>query len=159
LAVPTGATPAGIVMYGHGTGGNYRSAESEAVGSGTLADKLADQGLIVFGWDQIMNGARKGGSAESADLLYFNVGNPQATRDNGLQAVSDAIVSEKTIAALGASGTYGSGVDAAAVTAMSGVSGIFKTPLPIAYLGHSQGAVNAVPFGAIDATIPTMVLS
>jgi hypothetical protein len=101
-----------------------------------------------------MNGQRKS-STEDSDLLYFNVGNPHATRDNGLQAVSDALLGVATLQALGSDSTYAAAADA---TAKGELKTVF-TPTPkIVYLGHSQGSVNGVPFGAIDDQVVAMAL-
>lgn len=150
LAVPKTA-PVGIAIYGHGTGGNFRSAQSEAAGAGTLADLLIGKGLAVWTWDQPMHGPRRN-SPTSPDMLYFNLGNPAAARDNALQAVADAMISVQTLQNIGGN-IYKSGVDATELKTH------FVASEPLVYLGHSQGAVNAVAFGAVDTGISAMALS
>ena len=102
--------------------------------------------------------ARGANSTEDPDLLYFNVGNPHATRsDNGLQAVSDALLGVATLQALGNANTYAASADEAAAAAA--LVTLFSASRKIVYLGHSQGAVNGIAFGAIDDQVSAMVLS
>ena len=150
LAVPK-TTPTGIVLYGHGTGGNFRSAEAEAAGAGTLADVLVAKGLAVWTWDQPMHGPRRN-SSTSPDMLYFNVGNPAAARDNALQALADAMSSVQTLQQIKGS-IFKTGIDATELDSH------FAATTPLVYLGHSQGAVNAVAFGAIDTGTRALGLS
>jgi hypothetical protein len=135
LTVPKGTpTPAGgwpVVVYGHGTGGNFRwPVESH------LADELArgqmNGGAAVpmatLGFDGILHGSRKGNSTRSTDELVYNVFNPIASRDNGLQAAADLYAMARALPLL-----------------RNG-----ERPLDlgrVAYYGHSQGG-NAGAVGA-----------
>ncbi len=47
--------------------------------------------MAVFGFDANMHGTRRGASTQSPDVLFFNVVNPRAARDNVLQAAADVI--------------------------------------------------------------------
>lgn len=83
---PAGPVPASgwpVVLYAHGTGGDFRSF----IDDGTAA-RFAARGLAVMGADQVLNGTRlvDGGSP---DLLFYNFQNPLAGRDNSRQGAAD----------------------------------------------------------------------
>jgi hypothetical protein len=86
LTFPPGAVPAGgwpVVLYAHGTGGDYQSFMHD----GTAA-RFAAAGLAVMGADQVLNGTRLPGGGEP-DLLFYNFQNPLAGRDNSRQGAAD----------------------------------------------------------------------
>ena len=97
LTVPRTTMPeAGypIVLYAHGTGGDYRSF----IDDGT-ARRLADAGFAVMGIDQIHHGARNPTSS-SPELLFFNIQNPDAARDNNRQSALDIVQQARVVPAL-----------------------------------------------------------
>jgi predicted esterase len=116
LTVPKGAAPATgwpLVVYGHGTGGSYRSivdlglANDYAIGvapaglgigiDGGVAS-VAPLPLAVFGFDGVMHGTRNGGSAKAVGELVYNFLNPPAARDNALQAAADLLAIPRSLA-------------------------------------------------------------
>lgn len=148
LSVPTLDPPASgwpIVIYGHGTGGSYRSHLTP-----TVARRLAEQGIASFGYDQVQHGPRRGegeGSDMDPEQLFFNFVNPDAARGNPLQGAADVLsvlrfLSQGGLAMAGETGDVAISVD----------------PSRIAIYGHSQGATHAsmaLPF----STLPGGVLS
>ena len=84
-----------VVMYGHGTGGNYRSY----IDSGAAAS-LARVGIATIGIDQVHHGTRDtrpDNCAQQSDpgacvsALFFNFLNPLAGRDNVRQSAADFV--------------------------------------------------------------------
>lgn len=126
LSIPKGELPGAglpLLIYGHGTGGSYRSA---------LADfpSLAAQSAILS-IDLPQHGSRKAGSTRGADELFFNYGNPDAALGNVLQGSADLLylVRWAVAADLPADGPFGRAVR--------------FDPTRIALFGHSQGATHA----------------
>ena len=73
LTLPKGAAPTAgwpLVIYGHGTGGSFRSFIRDGV-----AASLAKAGtkMAVLGFDEVQHGARRGASTRGPDELVFNV--------------------------------------------------------------------------------------
>lgn len=143
LAVPrTGAMPlmAGtypVVIYGHGTGGNYRSAFED----GTV-ELLTSAGFAVLTFDNVMHGPRQGTEIAAAwqdpGQLFFNPLNPRGSRDNVLQGAADLF----RLAHLAESATFSvGGVD------------ISFDPDQIYYYGHSQGTVISPAFLAYETNL------
>ncbi len=88
---PAGGYP--IVLYAHGTGGDYRSF----IGDGT-ANALAQQCLASMGIDQIFHGTRPGAPPAddpnretNIELIFFNLDNPIASRTNNRQSAADVV--------------------------------------------------------------------
>lgn len=84
-----------IVIYAHGTGGNYRSLVREQSG---VAELLAGQCMAGIGVDQIFHGTRPGAPTESTtnpegyiQNAFFNLGNPAAARTNARQSAIDVV--------------------------------------------------------------------
>lgn len=100
LTVPKGvATPAAgwpLLVFGHGTGGSFRSAVDSIAKDVTriLPDGCKTDACAVhyatLAIDQPMHGPRQGGNG-SADPgpLFYNFGNPQASRGNFYQGAAD----------------------------------------------------------------------
>lgn len=85
-----------IVLYAHGTGGNYRTF----IGNGT-ARKLAQMGVAGFGIDQAVNGERTISLGNiKLDFLFFNALNLPAARDNVRQSALDYFWQTRFIHAL-----------------------------------------------------------
>jgi len=77
--------PMPVVMYGHGTGGSYRSFINNST-----ARRLALAGIAGFGIDQAVNGNRTTTVGNlRLDFLFFNAINLPAARDNIRQSAAD----------------------------------------------------------------------
>ncbi|MEZ4366292.1 MAG: hypothetical protein R2939_08375 [Kofleriaceae bacterium] len=141
VTVPPGPTPGTgwpIVVYEHGTGGDYRSF----IDDGT-AGALAAEGLAVISMDQLMHGPRNPGG--DPELDFFNFFNPQTARDNVAQGAADGF--GLTRLALGL--TFVDGDDRT----------ITVDPERVYFFGHSQGATTGVPMLAYEPRIAGAVLS
>ncbi len=139
--MPTGGYP--IVLYAHGTGGDWYSFDSD----GTAA-ALAGQCLVGMGIDQIFHGVRPGApkptdpNVESEEeLLFFNVDNALSARTSPRQAALDEVARARMIAT--------GGLSIAASASHTGAA-IAIDPKRIAFFGHSQGGLNGPLFLAVD---------
>ncbi len=143
LTVPKGTAPEGgwpLVLYAHGTGGNFRSHVSD--GTAALAATLEGTPAATLGIDQVMHGPRRGTTDLEPDVLYFNVANPAAARGNAVQSAADYF--SLTLFAETFSGPLGS------ATVDFG---------PLAFVGHSQGATFGPLFASLEPSIGAVVLS
>ena len=92
-AMPPNGWP--LMLYGHGTGGNFRSGVKDVgavLSSVTTSDDPSDPvevGVAVAGWDGVMHGPRRGATDIDPGTLYFNFSNPEAARGNGFQGATD----------------------------------------------------------------------
>jgi len=151
LTIPKGTPPAAgwpVVLYGHGTGGNYRSHVAEGV-----AKKLAlaqvwngdDDApafdtpvpMAAFGWDQVMHGPRIGPNPLDPDSLVFNFRNPRASLGNFLQSGAEAVVLVRRLVNWNADLPDTPGADT------------HIDPNNVLFLGHSQGGITgglALPY-------------
>ncbi len=153
-ACPEPANGYPIVIYAHGTGGNYRSLVRERSG---VAELLAGQCMAGIGVDQIFHGTRPGAPTESTtnpeayiQNAFFNLGNPAAARTNARQSAIDVVQEARLFSQT-------------KVTIPSDVS---RTGSPIRFdgskilfLGHSQGGINGPLFLAADDQARGAVLS
>ncbi len=134
--MPSGGYP--IVLYAHGTGGNYRSM----LGSGHESEALAKRCIASMGIDQIFHGTRPGsGTSTSVELLVFNFGNPYSARAVGPESAIDVVQQARLFTQ----------------TMISVPAGVAKTgnaiafdPGKVVFFGHSQGGLNGPIFMAID---------
>lgn len=141
-----------VVLYAHGTGGDYRSF----IDDGT-AQALAGQCIASMGVDQIFHGTRPGAptgpNAETIiQTLFFNFENPKSARTNPRQSAIDETARARLFTN-----------PAGPATIPAEVS---KTKQPIAFdgsklafFGHSQGGLNGPLFLAADAQTRGGVLS
>lgn len=122
-----------IVLYAHGTGGDFESY----VYDGT-ARELAQRCIASMGVDQIFHGKRPGAPPPSAppssvQILFFNFENPVAARTNPRQGAVDEIQRARL---------FTEGV----TTVPAGVSttgvDIKFDPTKVMFFGHSQGGLN-----------------
>jgi hypothetical protein len=126
IAIPDGEIPESgwpLVIYGHGTGGSFRS------GMGAAAE-YAGLGIATLSIDQAMHGPRRGAELDPGPLFY-NFGNPPAARGNLLQGAADNFSLVRF------------------ARAFDGVMGTLEVrfdPDRIAYQGHSQGATTGPLF-------------
>ena len=134
----------------HGTGGSRNSF----VNDGT-AGRLATQGIAGLGIDQPLHGIRPGATPDGAN--FYNPLNPDALRDNPLQAASDSLVVHQLVRRLT--------VDPDLLNVAPG-AGFDLTTRPIRfdkkrvmYIGHSQGATTGPLFLGVARNVLGGVIS
>ncbi len=160
-ACPQPPTGYPIVLYAHGTGGDYRSivAEGHSVGQ-----SLAQQCLASMGVDQIFHGARPGAPPMSEpaaqreseiQLLFFNLLNPLAARSNGRQSAIDVIQQARLFTD---THTIVPATNANGPVSRTGTDIEFDSGR-LLFVGHSQGGVNGPLFLAADSKARGGVLS
>jgi hypothetical protein len=146
LSVPRRDPPAGgwpLVVYGHGTGGSFRSHLESGLAE-ELAAGAIDEGsavpLAMLGYDGVLHGSRRGESTRSIEELVYNFANPAAARGNTWQAAADLFALARALPALA-----GAGLPLAAT--------------PLALYGHSQGGTAAALAAAHEPRFGLVVLS
>ncbi len=141
-----------VVLYAHGTGGDYRSL----VGDGT-ADRLARACVASVGVDQIFHGTRPGAPSESdpsyestVDLLFYNLNNIASARTAGRQSAIDVLQEARLFTE----------------TKLVVPANVSRTGAPLlfdatrlGFFGHSQGSLNGTLYLAIDESARGGVLS
>jgi hypothetical protein len=132
-----------LVLYAHGTGGDYRSFVSDGTGS-----RLAAIGIATMGIDQIHHGARNPGDG-SPEVLFFNILNPDAARDNNRQSALDIVQQARLVDGL---------VIPLAVVDRGGAEVRFD-PSRVYFFGHSQGGLVGPLFLGIDDGVGAAVVS
>lgn len=139
LPMPSGGWP--VVLYAHGTGGNY-----ESYFRGDIAISLARQGLAVISIDQIHHGERDGGLCDGpvdysqcVSLLFFNFIVPEAGRDNVRQSALDYVSLLRLVGQL----------DISTEQSEAGKA-VRLNPDKVMFMGHSQGGLNGPLFLAIE---------
>ncbi|MBI2378105.1 MAG: hypothetical protein HYV07_29150 [Deltaproteobacteria bacterium] len=154
LSIPKGAAPASgwpIVIYGHGTGGDFTSGLRDLAGELAALDD-GDGGVVkvaTLTFDNVMHGPRQGlTEVEDPGPLFFNVKNPRAARDNVLEGAADVfslIRFVKTAELLPRDTGLGAAVrfDSA----------------HILYYGHSQGTVIAPPVLAYEPDLRAAIMT
>ncbi len=126
-----------VVIYSHGTGGDYRS-----VVDGEMAGRLATEGLASISIDQVFHGLRS--SSSLPELEFFNFSNPEAARNNVLQGAADNLWLERIVKEI----------------ELQTDRGTEKfDPNRIYFMGHSQGALVGVPYLAMTESVQASVLS
>ena len=158
ITVPNAAAcplpPSGypVVLYAHGTGGDYRSF----IGDGT-GPTLAGRCMATMGIDQIFHGTRPGAPPESdpqrdssIQFLFFNFDNPLAGRTNNRQAAIDLVQQARLF-----TGTPTKVPAAVSRTAAD----IAFDPSRVMFFGHSQGGLNGPLFLAGSPLVRGGVLS
>ncbi|MBX3219663.1 MAG: hypothetical protein KF795_04020 [Labilithrix sp.] len=158
LAVPNASkcpAPAGgypVVLYAHGTGGDYRSFLGDGTGRA-----LAERCLASMGVDQIFHGTRPGSPAPNdpqreskIQLLFFNFDNAFAARTNNRQSAVDVIQQARLF-------TETKAKVPASVSRTAGE--IAFDPGRVLFFGHSQGGLNGPLFLAASDLARGGVLS
>jgi hypothetical protein len=128
-----------IVLYAHGTGGDYRSFVNDGTGA-----SLAQRCLASMGIDQVLHGTRPGAPPESdpdhdskIELYFFNFENPLAARTHNRQAAADVAQQARLF-------TEG-GAKVPAAVSKSGADITFDGT-KVLFFGHSQGGLNGPLF-------------
>ncbi len=148
--VPADGYP--IVLYEHGTGGDYRSF----INDGT-ARSLAGKCLASMGVDQIFHGTRPGAPPEDdpqreskIQLLFFNFNNVYAARTNNRQSAIDVVQRSRLFTE----------------TKLKVPSSVSRTQVDVGFdstkilfFGHSQGGLNGPLFLAASKAARGGVLS
>jgi len=141
-----------IVIYAHGTGGDYRSIMSRSV-----APMLAESCLATIGTDQIFHGTRPGAPPDSdpnkegnIQLLFFNLNNPTAARTNGRQSAIDVAQEARLFTE--------SAFSVPAAVSRSGKE-VKLDGKRVLFYGHSQGGLNGPLFLAADPSARGGILS
>ncbi len=136
--IPANGYP--IVLYAHGTGGNFRSY----VRDGT-ARSLAARCIASMGVDQIFHGARPGAPPPDDDnaiaLRFFNVDNVLAARTSNRQSALDEVQRARLFTE-----TH---IQIPANISVWGQTISFDSSR-VMFFGHSQGGLNGPLFLASD---------
>lgn len=129
-----------MVLYAHGTGGDYQSFISDRT-----ARRLAEIGIAGFGIDQVVHGTRTVKLGDlSLDFLFFNALNLPAARDNIRQSAIDyywqiRLMKDLRFAHRG--------------------QDLQIDPERVWFMGHSQGGLIGPPFLAMEQAIRAAYLS
>jgi len=138
-----------IVLYAHGTGGDFRSYARD----GTARD-LAEHCMASMGIDQIFHGRRPGapkdGDEATISLLFFNVENVVAARTNSRQAALDEVQRARLFTE--------TKIQVPAAVSVTG-NPIRFDGSKLSFFGHSQGGLNGPLFLAADSQANAAVLS
>ena len=145
---PTPETGWPVVLYAHGTGGDYESCR------GTSAELMAD-GHALLCIDQPLHGSRgpEGGEPLTDEELItysFNFLNAPAGRMSFRQSAIDTI----TLTQMVASGRF----DLAPADTLSG-EGVLLDPARVSFFGHSHGALSGALVLAVEPLLTGGVLS
>lgn len=139
-----------VVLYAHGTGGNYQSYYR-----GDVAVSLARKGIAVIGIDQIHHGTRDAGKchgdvdySQCVSLLFFNFLVPNAGRDNVRQSALDFVSLMRMVETINISPDL----------SREGKE-VRLNPNKVMFMGHSQGGLNGPIFLAIEPNVLGGVLS
>ncbi|MCS6901094.1 MAG: dickkopf-related protein [Myxococcales bacterium] len=134
LTVPKATMPEKgwpVVVYAHGTGGNFRSHVTQGLAR-LLAKAESGEGVVpiaVLGIDQVQHGPRRGGSTKGPDILFYNFANPAAALGNPLQGAADQV----------ALGAFVASFSLPASSSPTQAEIRFD-PNALLFWGHSQGA-------------------
>ena len=145
-----------VILYGHGTGGNYRShvrpeiagqfSTLKAVNPDDEAD-LRPAAMAVIGWDQVLHGPRIGPAPLDPDTLVFNFRNPRAARGNFLQSGAETMFMARIM------------FDWAAFVPPELADPPALAPGAVYFLGHSQGGISGALSLAFTEEVDFAVLS
>jgi predicted esterase len=136
LPPPAGGWP--IVLYAHGTGGDYQSFLADGT-----ATRMAAEGLATISIDQVLHGPRDP-SGTPPGYSFFNFQNPIAGRDNVRQAGIDNFQLVRL---------------ASRLVIEDGATLHRFDERKITFMGHSQGGLTGPPFLAYEPAVGATVLS
>ncbi len=166
VSIPRGEMPAAgwpVVIYAHGTGGDYRTFIANGV-AGDLAEvkdpdnpKRTVAQLAVVGIDQNIHGSRVPPNT-SSDVWFFNFQNPAAAVHNVVQAGVDDFSLLRLIKGLTAK-TVPWGQGSGKSGSLTWDPAIKFDPKKIYFMGHSQGGLTGPVFLAYEPEVPGAVLS
>lgn len=142
LSIPPGPVPSAgwpIVLYAHGTSGDYRTFWS----NGTAA-RMSVQGLAVISIDQPLHGNRAGDERVPDEDLVFNYRNPLASRDGIRQGAIDDFQLARLVGAVSING---------------GGQTITLDESRMSFMGHSQGGITGSLFVPYEPMLKGAVLS
>ena len=153
ISLPEGAPPAAgfpVVLYEHGTGGDYESFWREGLGV-----DMAARGAAMLSMDQVLHGPRNPGcwpppadTETCVGTAYFNFVNPYAGRDNTRQGAADGFQLLRLAKSLRIpAAAHPSGID------------VQLDPARIVFLGHSQGGLTGAPFVAAEPELKAAAMS
>lgn len=134
-----------IILYAHGTGGDYRTYVSNG-----MARALAQKCMATMGVDQIFHGTRPGADAGNVEILFFNFQNVVAARHNTRQSALDEVQRARLF-------TKSHVTIPASVSATA--ADIHFDASKLMFLGHSQGGLNGPLYLAADDSARGAVLS
>lgn len=149
LTIPHEPIPANgwpLVIYSHGSGGDYRSFEQEG-----LASWMARVGIAMLSLDAPHHGPRNPLNKSDAWECYcfYNHLNPRALRDNALQAAVELFIAKRQILKLRLPAPSGQGAAAS----------WFFDPANVFFMGHSQGSTVGPLLVAVDPDLRAAVFS
>ncbi len=149
LCVPKGAPPAGgfpVVLYSHGTGGNYQSLIRD------ICADLAGLGIAAAGIDQVFHGPRGNGATtclgQSIEICFFNPVNVVAGRNNIRQAALDNVMLRKMLTKAKVPASLHPEVLEVTFAAEK-----------VGFFGHSQGGLTGAVYAAFDTHLAGAVIS
>ena len=143
LPMPEAGWP--LVLYGHGTGGNWKSFTASGI---SPAKQLTAVGMAVLSIDQPLHGERYD-KPLSLELYSFNYVNPRSGRSSIRQSAIDVIaqvrfVRETLVIPAGEAGNEAE---------------IRIDPSEVRYFGHSHGGISGVMVMALEPGLRSAVLS
>ena len=153
MTIPEGTMPAAgwpVVIYAHGTGGDYKSFVRD--GSGYNAAKVtASDGSVVdrlamISIDQVLHGTRVP-PGTSIDITFFNLLNIVAAHDNVKQGALDDFQLLRLVKSIDVAAAPGTNAP------------IMFDPTRIYFKGHSQGGLTGPLFLAAEPEVKAAVLS
>ncbi len=153
ITIPSGEMPADgwpVVLYAHGTGGNFRSGIEDGT-AGRMSSIVIDGQpvkAVTVGYDGVQHGPRRGNSEKDPENLFFNFANPKAARGNTLQGAAD--LHFLTYLAENVS------IDAAASPTGQAIA---FNPAKIFLFGHSQGSSVGSLFAALEPNVKSAIFS
>lgn len=154
LSVPRYPMPQGgwpVVIYRHGTGGDYLSFVQD--GTADWFSRVMDRDYQVMGRmavisiDGVMHGPRAGVEGGSPEERFYNFQNPLAGRDNSRQEAMDNFQLIRLVKAVDLAAAPGTGEP------------LRLDPERITFFGHSQGAITGALFVPFEPELAASTLS
>lgn len=152
LSLPNAEMPASgwpVILYAHGTGGDYMTFVRENLDTRAAFIELPDgkiTRMAMVGIDQVLHGPRDP-SRSDPEISFFNMQNLQAARDNVKQGAVDDFQLLRLMEHFA--------VERAPETGRP----IRFDPTRIYFMGHSQGGLTGPLFVAAEPKIKAAVLS